>query len=37
MINTEDWNNNAENSAAITGINDTLKYIKTIFQILLYF
>ncbi len=25
---TEDWSNDAENSALITGINDILKYIK---------
>ncbi len=26
---TEDWSNDAENSALITEINDILKYIKT--------
>jgi len=26
---TEDWSNDAENSALITGINYTLKYIQT--------
>jgi len=38
---TEDWSNDAENSALITGINGILKYIKiensnNIFTILLF-
>jgi len=27
---TEDWSNDAENSALITGINDILKYIQRV-------
>jgi len=34
---TEDWNNDAENSALITGINYILQYRKPLFEIIIIF